>query len=199
MRKTVFTLTVFLTLFLSLMVGVQTVIAPYVSEGVSFNLAGPINIISPCNITYNTNDLLLNVTSNYLLGPEYANLCYSIDGTSNVTIPLTGTLEPREVEITFENGTVIIVNTTKYSGFTLNGFVVLSELSEGPHHIIVYANYTANTVISYYESEIYFTIDTNSEISFIPEFPSWTILPLILVATLAVIIYRKRLPEKSSN
>ena len=33
----------------------------------------------------------------------------------------------------------------------------------------------------------------------IPEFPSWILMPLLLAATLAVIIYRKRLPEKSSN
>jgi len=33
----------------------------------------------------------------------------------------------------------------------------------------------------------------------IPEFPSWTILPLLLVATLMVIICKKRLPKNPSN
>lgn len=37
------------------------------------------------------------------------------------------------------------------------------------------------------------------EPTIIPEFPSWILMPLLLAATLAVIIYRKRLPEKSSN
>jgi len=32
----------------------------------------------------------------------------------------------------------------------------------------------------------------------IPEFPSWVILPLLLVATLVVIIYKQRLPKPSS-
>ena len=35
------------------------------------------------------------------------------------------------------------------------------------------------------------------EPAIIPEFPSWTILPLLLVATLMVIIYKKRLPKKT--
>ena len=30
----------------------------------------------------------------------------------------------------------------------------------------------------------------------IPEFPSWIILPLFVIATLAVIMYRKRLPKR---
>jgi len=33
----------------------------------------------------------------------------------------------------------------------------------------------------------------------IPEFPSWTILPLLLVATLVVIIYKQKLPKKPYN
>jgi len=32
----------------------------------------------------------------------------------------------------------------------------------------------------------------------IPEFPSWTIIPLLLIATLAAIIYKQRLPKTSS-
>ena len=34
---------------------------------------------------------------------------------------------------------------------------------------------------------------------YIPEFPSWTILPLLLVATLMVILCKKRLPKNPSN
>ena len=34
---------------------------------------------------------------------------------------------------------------------------------------------------------------------FIPEFPSWTILPLLLVATLVAIIYKQKLPKNISN
>jgi len=37
------------------------------------------------------------------------------------------------------------------------------------------------------------------EAGVIPEFPSWTILPLLLVATLAIIICKKRLPKTQKN
>jgi len=33
----------------------------------------------------------------------------------------------------------------------------------------------------------------------IPEFPSWVILPVLLVATLAAIICKQRMPRKSAN
>jgi len=46
----------------------------------------------------------------------------------------------------------------------------------------------------------YTTLAVNEQytpIGYIPEFPSWTILPLLLVATLMVIICKKRLPKKT--
>ena len=197
MRKTVSAFTVFLILLMSSMVGGQAVIAQHTSTGQGFPLAGSINIISPSNITYATNDLVLYVTSKFLLGPEYAKMCYSIDGTNNVTIPLTGTREPREVTRTYANGTVVIVNSTLMVPFILTGEIALSGLSEGPHNIVVYSNYTANTVIGYDESSVCFTVDTNSETSSIPEFPSWTILPLILLVTIVVTAYRKKFTKHS--
>jgi len=33
----------------------------------------------------------------------------------------------------------------------------------------------------------------------IPEFPSWTILPLLLTATLVIIIWKQRLPKHQTN
>ena len=33
----------------------------------------------------------------------------------------------------------------------------------------------------------------------IPEFPSWAILPLLIVATLVVMLYKQRLPKTSSK
>ena len=47
--------------------------------------------------------------------------------------------------------------------------------------------YSANS-----NSTVYFTIGTNSEQN-IPEFPSWTILPLFLVATFLALTVRKKL------
>jgi hypothetical protein len=181
----------FLILLLCFALSVQPIFGTNVSEGKV--LAGQLNIISPANVTYNTNFVLLNVTSSFLLGPEYAKMCYSIDGQENVTIPLTGTRDPLPLEITYENGTTEIVYSTKYSFFDLNGIATLSGVSEGTHHIVVYANYTMNSVIGYDEKEVSFAIKTNSEASSIPEFPSWTILPIILVTTLCALVIKKRL------
>ena len=187
-------LIVFLTLVILSTVGIQSVIAQHTSDGQVFPLAGPINIISPTNITYDSNNLTLNVTSIFLLGPKYASFSYSIDGTSNVTIPLTGTREPREVTRTYEKGTIVIVNSTLNVPFTLSGQTTLLGLSEGPHHIVVYANYTANEVIGYDESTVNFTIGPSSESTYIPEFPSWTPLLIMVVAVMTVaVVYRRSL------
>jgi len=43
-----------------------------------------------------------------------------------------------------------------------------------------------------------FWLVKTDESGVIPEFPSWVILPLLLVATLVVIIYKQRLPKTSS-
>jgi hypothetical protein len=34
---------------------------------------------------------------------------------------------------------------------------------------------------------------------YVPEFPSWAILPLLFVATLVIIVCKKRLPKNPSN
>jgi len=42
-------------------------------------------------------------------------------------------------------------------------------------------------------------VDQYTPVGYIPEFPSWSILPLLIAATLVVIICKKRLPKISSN
>ena len=170
---------------------VNPVIAPYTSDGQAFPLATPISITSPSNITYSNNELTLIVAFKFLLGPRYSNLSYSIDGKNNVTIPLTGTQEPREVTRTYANGTSVIVNSTLMVLYTITGEVALPELSEGQHTITVYAKYLANQLVGLDESTVYFTISTNSEQK-IPEFPSWIVLPLTMIATLIAVVVRRR-------
>jgi hypothetical protein len=183
----------FASLF-SMVAAVNPVIAPYTSDGQAFPLATPISITSPSNITYSNSELTLIVAFKFLLSSRYSNLSYSIDGKNNVTIPLTGTQEPREVTRTYANGTSVIVNSTLMVLFTITGEVALPELSEGQHNITVYAKYLANQVVALDESTVYFTISTNSEQK-IPEFPSWTILPIFTIATLLIIICKQKLPK----
>lgn len=193
MRKPLFTSILFMllfTIFISFF-GVPTVKAPYTLNGSDFPLAGPMEIISPKNITYNTNSIVLNVTSIFLLGPEYANFYYCLDETDNVTFPITGTREPREVTRTYENGTVIIVNSTLNVPSILKGETSLSELSEGPHKMVVYANYTANTIIGQDKTTVFFTINADSEATHIPEFQSWILLPLAILSIALVVICKK--------
>ncbi|PVX25266.1 MAG: hypothetical protein CW716_08335, partial [Candidatus Bathyarchaeum sp.] len=97
MRKAVSVLVfVFVSVLAASAVEVQNVFAPYVSGVESFPLAGGLTISFPSNCTYNMSSLDLVVTSTYLLGPKYAKFCYSLNGEQNVSIPLTGTQEPRE-------------------------------------------------------------------------------------------------------
>ena len=190
MKKIYNTFVLFLMLLISSTLRVHPIFASNLSEGTV--LAGQLTIVSPSNITYSTNLVPLNVSSSFLLGPEYAKMCYSIEGQDNVTIPLTGTRDSLPLEITYENGTTEIVNSTKYSFFDLNGKATLSKLSEGTHHIVVYANYTMNSVIGYDEKELSFTIETNSEASSIPEFPSWMLLPLFLGSVFLILFFKTK-------
>ncbi len=191
-REIVSTLIVFLTLFISYIFGAQIVIAPYTADGRGFPLASPISIMSPSNITYSNSELTLIVTFKFLLDPKYSNLSYSLDGKNKVTIPLTGTREPREVIRTYANGTSMVVNSTLMVPYNIKGEVTLPGLSEGHHNITVYAKYVANQIIAFDEITVHFTISPDLE-QHIPEFPSWIVFPLFLIATLFGIIIRKKL------
>lgn len=198
MKRTASTLSLILALLLLLVAGVQTVKAPYTSDGQGFILASPISITSPSNITYNSNLLTLNVTFKLLLSLSCANVSYSIDGKNNATIPLTATRDLIEATVTYENGTTVTANAT-FVPYTITGGVVLPELAEGSHNITVYAKYDANNVIGLDKSTVYFTIDTNSEQD-IPEFPSWT--PLIFAlctVAVAVVIYKQKIRKNQGR
>lgn len=192
MRKAVSALVVvFVSVLAASAVEVQNVFAPYVSGGERFPLAGGLTISFPSNSTYNVSSLDLVVTSTYLLGPKYADFCYSLNGEQNVSIPLTGTQEPREGTRTYANGTSVVVNSTFFAPFILKGETTLSNLTEGPHTLVVYAKYTANNVIGYDESTVQFTINKDSKVATIPEFPSLVLLIVgLFVITVLSIVYR---------
>ena len=81
------------------------------------------------------------------------------------------------------------------------GWVELPALREGSHNRTVYVACenpnndrfvdAPDTITAFYNSTVYFTINTNSEQQ-IPEFPSWTPLPILLAAVMAVTFVYKR-------
>jgi len=147
-------------------------------------------VYSPINKTYYSNFLNLNLTFGAGLGLT-PSLNYSIDEESEGTIPLVAKF-PSELHV---------VNM-------MTGLVALPELSEGPHSITINVLCSLNDYhganpprapftptflgssdyIATWTHTIYFTIDTA-----IPEFPSWIVLPLFLVATLSALVLKKRL------
>ena len=153
-------------------------------------------IFSPLNTTYNSRFLNLNLTFDQGAG-IHCSLNYSIDGNYKSSIPL----EAKNLPPGFH-----FINKK-------TGLVTLPELSEGSHCLTVNvlcglydyhgatppgAPFTptspgSSDYIATWTHTIYFTIDTS-----IPEFPSWIILPLFLMATLSAIIVKKRLFHQRS-
>lgn len=197
MKTTASALTLILTLLILLVAGVQTVTAPYTSDGQYFPLASPISITSPSNSTYSSGLLTLNVTVKTFLNPNTSNvtLVYSIDGKTNTTIRTESTPVPIEVETTDANGTKT-TGVSIQSYYLITGWATLPEMPEGSHSITVYGKYEfpgSYHNIGLDNSTVYFTISTNSEQE-IPEFPSWTPMLLMLIGfTVAVVIYKRRL------
>jgi hypothetical protein len=184
MKRTASALMLVLALLILSMAGTQFVEAD--SEPVSPVLS-KVNIVSPSNSTYNSSLLTLDANVTTLGGSNiHTSMSYSLDGTSNQTMLLT-------IEYPAGNSFTMALHV---------GVVDLPPLSEGSHNITVHVTckYPNNnrfvnepdTITAFYNSTVYFTIKTNSEQQ-IPEFPSWTILPLFITATLVIIICKKRL------
>ena len=82
------------------------------------------------------------------------------------------------------------------------GAVDLQPLTDGTHKITVYVTCDhpnngkypnePDRIVAVYNSTVHFTVNTNSEQQ-IPEFPSWTLLPLLITATLVAILYKRKL------
>ncbi len=156
--------TVFLLFGLALVCttnGIYSVGAQHTQDGQGFPLAGPLNISSPSNSTYSSRMLFLNVTSKFLLTPNFASFSYSLDGAENVTLPIEGTLFPIEVTRTYANGTTE-KGISIFSYYILSGRACLPKLSDGSHSITVFAEYHANDRVGFDACTVYFTVVENS-------------------------------------
>lgn len=169
-----------MALLILLVVGVPPVTAPYTPDGQAFILVSPISITSPSNSTYAPQSLILNFTVKSFANSSQANITivYSIDKETNTTIDTESTPVPMGIQ----------------SYYLITGLATLPEMPEGSHNITVYGKY--EFPISYQnigldDSTVYFTVSTDSEQE-IPELPSFIILPLFVLATLAVIVYKKK-------
>ena len=187
MKRIVSALTLIVALLISVVVGVQTVKADSQTGSPFFS---GINIISPSNSTYSSSLLTLNVSVTTLGGSNIKiSMNYSLDGTYNQTIPVT-------IQYPTGNSFMMALHT---------GLADLPALPEGSHNITVYVEYEypnnnrfvtpfPGTITQFYDSTVYFTISANSEQN-IPEFPSWIVLPLLITATLLIIICKQKLPK----
>jgi hypothetical protein len=143
-----------------------------------------ISILSPVNKTYDVKSLVLDIEIETQFDGYYftstRRVSYSIDGNTAVSATETN------YSYSSENKT----SKTKYTA-------ILPDLTEGLHYLTVYAEYDYDVKIISSQTGVHFTIETNSEpTSEIPEFPSWILLPLLLVATLVVTVARDKLLRK---
>lgn len=132
------------------------------------------NLFSPLNRTYQSRILPLNITFSAAMGSRYT-LNYILDERFEGTIPFE-----------IENSTELHVM------YPAHGHLMLPELSEGNHNLTI--NMLAFS--GYFTGSVQFTIDTQSQPDNIPEFPSWSILPVLLVAMMTASIYRNQLRKK---
>jgi len=197
MKRSASALTLILALLVLLVAGVQTVKAPYTSDGQGFPLASPISITSPSNSTYSSGLLTLNVTVKTFLNPNTSNvtLVYSIDGKTNTTIRTESRPVPIEAEFTDANGTKT-TGVSIQSYYLITGWATLPEMPEGSHSITVYGKYEfpgSYHNIGLDNSTVYFTISINSEQK-IPEFPTWAPMTLTFAAlAVTLAVYKHKL------
>ncbi|MHC3129340.1 MAG: hypothetical protein IBV52_04610 [Candidatus Bathyarchaeota archaeon] len=138
---------------------------------------------------------VLSPANNTVFNEDNVYLSFNVDvGESETALDTVLLLVSYEADWQHDN----IAQFAPWSGpYPFVHEVNLTGIPEGNHSITFQAiergTYTGAHAFNIDSSEtILFTIDTNPETD-IPEFPSWTILPIFLVATFLALAVRKRL------
>ena len=134
LKSKAFALSMLLVIFVSLVAGMHAVEV----ANANFVPASTIYVISPTNTTYNSKTVMLNCSVVFVV-TENKLATYSLDGGANVTIINKQGLEP-------------YVASEEFSGN-----IVLSDLTEGSHHLEIYSE---NVLPGY--AEVYFFIETET-------------------------------------
>lgn len=134
-------------LFFGLMIPLSSTIpslkAAYLPNGEGFLLASGINITSPISKIYNSDEPLLNISLSSMAGTyiyKYK-IVYSLDGETNVTLPVKSTFVPVEATINYPNGTTEKGISSIFSYFIISSCIELKNLPQGSHNLTVYARH----------------------------------------------------------
>jgi hypothetical protein len=132
-----------------------------------------LDITSPANITYATNQVCLNFTAKAQFDPNVANvtITYRLDNQTKVTVPITFVYVPVGMIMDAE-GNPTGKGSTFYSYYLLSGCVDLTDLPQGSHRLSVdarYIDYARNDAYSD-SALIYFITEGSSQIASNTEF-----------------------------
>jgi len=111
---------------------------------VSFGPSGGFEIISPCNTTYGSSTITVEILGQMLVGCNIKlSITYSLDGQERLAFPL------------------VIKQVHDWDLITgaITGSMTLEELSEGQHSITIFADRQFNSNSKQAEGTVYFTID----------------------------------------
>jgi PKD repeat protein len=160
--------------------GGVTTIHSYTSDG-SYNVT----------LTVTDDDLLTNTTTKPITvspppkeAPE-ASFTYSLldpEANETITFDASGSSDP--------DGTISNYFWDFGDGTTGAGITAT-------HSYTLDGTYTVTLTVT--DNDALTDTNTKTINNVIPEFPSWTILPLLLTATLLILIYKKRLPKTPEN
>jgi hypothetical protein len=162
----------------------NTIIGNYVigtnGTAISLSMSSYNNIITGNQIE--NNKVGISTLSVLSQGGTRDNLIYNnnfINNTKNVRNDVIG---PTDVSVNFWDNGAVGNYWSDYNGTDNNG----DGIGDTPY--IIDENNQDN-----------YPLMNPVDISVIPEFPSWTILPLLITTILLILIYKKRLPKKHQN